>query len=200
MESGETPEHISPEPEVTETSENREIDDLPERLGFLETPELRLLREATIDAFVVGEEEQTKELRDHYQRVGEEVVDQLQGEEYTKAQIGLMVSLANLRRDSGKIDAYNDDLDDALTYASNMGYDDVVLTLEAIKTQAEKLRLPSREIANLLMSLGVEHGFDSETCEEIAQQPFEEAFQTAYGYLTQAGLNADEVLAEFTEN
>jgi len=29
--------------------------------------------------------------------------------------------------------------------------------------------------------------------------PFEEAFETAFGYLTQAGLDADEVLAPFME-
>lgn len=35
--------------------------------------------------------------------------------------------------------------------------------------------------------------------DEIALMPFDEAFETAYGYLVQAGLDADEILAPFTE-
>lgn len=58
---------------------------------------------------------------------------------------------------------------------------------------------PSQEIADLLISFGEEIGFDTETCEEISASPFEEAFETAYSYLTQAGLNADEILASFVE-
>ncbi len=57
----------------------------------------------------------------------------------------------------------------------------------------------SHEIANILRGFGEEHGFDDETCEEVASQPFSEAFESAYGYLTQAGLDADEVLSHFME-
>lgn len=58
----------------------------------------------------------------------------------------------------------------------------------------------SLEIAQLLFGdYGEEHGFDAETCAEIAEQPFEEAFQTAYSYLTQAGLDVDDVLARFID-
>lgn len=58
---------------------------------------------------------------------------------------------------------------------------------------------PSQELSKLLLGIGEEFGFDTETCNEIAEQPFEEAFETAYGYITQAGLNADEVLSDFLE-
>ena len=54
-------------------------------------------------------------------------------------------------------------------------------------------------IANRLASLGEEHGFDLQTCEEIMAMPFEEAFETAYSNLVSAGLDADEILAEFME-
>ncbi|HLG91328.1 MAG TPA: hypothetical protein VI336_04190 [Candidatus Saccharimonadales bacterium] len=57
----------------------------------------------------------------------------------------------------------------------------------------------SREIADLVKEFGEEFGFDEETCEEIAAMPFEDAFETTYGYLTQAGLDPDEVLAPFIE-
>ncbi len=57
----------------------------------------------------------------------------------------------------------------------------------------------SQEIADILQSFGAEHGFDDETCQEIAVMDFPEAFETAYGYLTQAGLDPDEVLALYME-
>lgn len=57
----------------------------------------------------------------------------------------------------------------------------------------------SQGIADVLSRYGEEHGFDPETCEEVAALPFEEAFSTAYGYLAQAGLDPEEVLANFME-
>ena len=61
----------------------------------------------------------------------------------------------------------------------------------------------SIEIANILRDLDKkfdgELGFDQETCEEIADAPFEEAFETAYSYLVQAGLDPEEVLSDFLE-
>ncbi len=58
----------------------------------------------------------------------------------------------------------------------------------------------SIEVANKLRTLGEEQGFDKETCDEIAELPFEEAFEAAYGYLLQAGLDPEDVLADFMED
>ncbi len=55
------------------------------------------------------------------------------------------------------------------------------------------------EIADVLRGYGDEHGFDSETCDEIAAMVFPDAFETAYDYLTRAGLDPDEVLTKFME-
>ncbi len=57
----------------------------------------------------------------------------------------------------------------------------------------------SLEIVTVLGELYAEHGFDDKTLEDIKSLPFAEALETAYGYLTQAGLNADEILAQFIE-
>lgn len=46
---------------------------------------------------------------------------------------------------------------------------------------------------------GAEFGFDDETLAEIADQSFPDAFETAYGYLMQAGQDADELLAPWME-
>ncbi len=59
---------------------------------------------------------------------------------------------------------------------------------------------PSEKLANILRSYGDDYGMDEETCQEIAEQPFEEAFETSYSYLTSAGLEADIVLADFIES
>ena len=56
-----------------------------------------------------------------------------------------------------------------------------------------------QELADVLRSYGEERGFDEETCQEVADMPFGEAFEVAYGYLTQAGLDPDEILAPFME-
>ncbi len=58
----------------------------------------------------------------------------------------------------------------------------------------------SQDIAEICASLGEEFGFDSETLIEISSLPFEQAFEAAYSYLTQAGLNADEVLSSWLED
>lgn len=47
--------------------------------------------------------------------------------------------------------------------------------------------------------IGEEFGFDDETCDEIAELSFDEAIETTYGYLVQAGFDPDEVLADFME-
>lgn len=57
----------------------------------------------------------------------------------------------------------------------------------------------SKEIADILRGYGEEHGFDEETCQEVEALSFVEAYEAAYGYLTQAGLDADEILAVLIE-
>ena len=63
----------------------------------------------------------------------------------------------------------------------------------------QEVESDSRKIADLVKEFGEVFGFDEETCEEIAAMPFEDSFETAYSYLTQAGLDPDEVLAPFIE-
>ena len=71
--------------------------------------------------------------------------------------------------------------------------------LRLVQNEQEQEPTPSQEIAGILGVFGEEFGFDAETVEEIAELEFEEAFETAYSYLTQAGIDADEVLTLFLE-
>lgn len=67
-------------------------------------------------------------------------------------------------------------------------------------THEEEPKTPSQEIAELLgNSFGSDLGFDEETLAELSAQPFEEAFETAYSYLSQAGIGPDVTLAPWVE-
>lgn len=71
---------------------------------------------------------------------------------------------------------------------------------EMLHSPESEPKTPSQEIAELLGgTYGEEFGFDNETVGELAELPFVEAFDAAYGYATQAGLDADEVLAPWIE-
>ncbi len=65
--------------------------------------------------------------------------------------------------------------------------------------QGPEIEASGQELADILSGYGEEHGFDAQTCEEIAAMPFDEAFEAAYSYLSQAGLDPDEILATFME-
>lgn len=101
-----------------------------------------------------------------------------------------MLSLGLLRRDAGLVDAYMDGLNAVAIYVGNMGYDTVVDSIEAAKSDA---------VADVLRGIGEEYGFDAETCDEVAPHPFDEAFEIAYGHILQAGLDPDILLGSFTD-
>jgi hypothetical protein len=203
--------------EIPSSPENNDaVNDLPAELGFIESAELLELRDQIKEAIAADDKERIAELIRQYALEGENVVNQKQGEDFPKAQIGLIVAKALIWKEAGRTDDYYpSDINDALMYAEGMGYDEVAKTL---REALEKLDSPtiityldvaimgheddtttSHKIAEVLRGLGEEYGFDYETCDEIVAMPFEVAFETAYSYLTQAGLDADEILAEFVE-
>ncbi len=108
-----------------------------------------------------------------------------------------------MRRDAGRTEAFIDDLEEALMYATAQAFTDIIPSLQealvlALKTPIELEQcIESIEIAVLLRILGEEHGFDTETCDDIGGMTLADAFETAYSYLTQAGLDANEILAHY---
>ncbi len=186
MEQDNFPEQLPESPEQ-ETQPKEGFEALAEKLGFTETVELSQLRSALVEATERGDEEAIRLLIEQYQAQGEAVVDQQQGPAYAAAQIGLIIATATLRRDIGKVDLALEDLKNAAEYAKNMGMDEVAAEL-----------LAGSEIADALTPFE-DDGLDPETRAEIAVLPFDEAFETAYGYLMQASLDADETLAPFSE-
>ena len=186
MEQGKFSEQLSQSPEQ-EMQSQEGFEALAERLGFTETAELSQLRSALVEASEREDEEAIRLLTEQYQAQGEAVVEQQQGPAYAAAQIGLFITTATLRRDIGKVDLALEELKNAAEYAENMGMDEVAAEL-----------LAGSEIADALASFETD-GLDPETRAEIAVLPFDEAFEAAYSYLTQAGLDADEILAPFME-
>ena len=178
-----------------------DLDTITETLGFIETPDLILIRQAIVEAQTIRKDtEAAQALLAEYQAMGEAVVES--AEYYSNAQIGLIITTAAIRRDIGNIGAAINDLQDALIYAQNMGHDELAPELRNAITELEneynsELQ-PGKEIAESLAPYD-DYGLDPETRTEIAAMPFDEAFETAYGYLMQAGINADEALAQFIE-
>jgi hypothetical protein len=194
----------SPTPEAAEAIEAVSIDALPERLGFIETPDLAQIRAQLTEAMALGYTHEVEALATRYHELGEQLVNKQQGDNFARAQIGLALSMALMRRDAQRTDAYIQDLVLAIEYADNMGYSDVTAAIQTALIDAESTpeaqhHPDSQEIATLLRDFGEEFGFDEQTCAEIADLPFEQAFETAYGYLAQAGLDADEILQRFVE-
>ena len=114
---------ISPE------EETRSLGSLPETLGFTETEELRQLRNEWVEAMTGGAD--TAALAARYQSLAEVVVNQREGADFARAQIALSIRVALIRRDGGREDACLADLEDALVYAENMGYQEIAETLQA---------------------------------------------------------------------
>lgn len=138
-----------------------------------------------------GREGEVSELLLGYQLHGESLLDGLRDGEYTDGQIGLIVARAMLSRDMGKLELFLYHIAAAKEYALQLYGDKGAILLE---------KLPSIEIARILSELGEEYGFDEETVAEISDLPYDQAFEAAYGYLLQAGLDPDDILAVFIEH
>lgn len=166
-----------------------ELYKLVEELGFTETAELQQLRGQLMDAVKYEDEEKVRALLLECRIIAEGIIDELPaGIAYTYGQIALITAMALVKRDIGDTEGFLTEIGDACEYAAQVDMGDVVAILE---------RAPSDMIAQLLAFIGAEYGFDEDTLSEIASKPYEEAFELAYGYLTQAGLDAEEVLSPF---
>lgn len=164
---------------------------LAEWLGFKEDEGLKKIREALLSALASERKEEVSELLLGYQLQGESLLDGLRGGEYTDGQIGLIVARAMLSRDMGKLESFLYHIAAAKEYALQLHGDKGAILLE---------KLPSIEIARILSVFGEGYGFDEETVAEISDLPYDQAFEVAYGYLLQAGLDPDDILAVFIEH
>jgi len=132
-------EHVSGQEKDEEPS--IPLDALPSRLGFSEPAELGPIKHSLAEAMVSRDNEAVRAIVADYYEAGEWVIEELQDDEYGRAQIGLLVTLALIRRDAGRTEDFIEDLDDILEYATSMGYSEAIQVLEEARTEAlEALR------------------------------------------------------------
>lgn len=160
---------------------------LHEQLGFVETEELQITRLHSIEAFADKNDHNVKSFIGKYQLLGEKQIAALEGNDYSRGQIGLIVATATLHIDTGNYKSFICAITDALDYAYNMYEDDIVDVLD---------KVPSVAIAHIL----IQYGLSDHTLTEIADRPYHESLKMAYEYLTQAGLDADDILREFMDD
>ncbi|MEX0748958.1 MAG: hypothetical protein WD467_02325 [Candidatus Saccharimonadales bacterium] len=104
------------------------IEELPHNLGFIETAELRQRKAEWLAA---RDTEYYRQAAITYHELAQDLVDQQSGEARMKAQIGLIIEMGLIRRSMGKMEAYLEDVEDAIVYAQQEGLDEVVAILES---------------------------------------------------------------------
>lgn len=127
----------SPAQPESEPPHDLELDLVPAELGFVETEELIEIREQLRLAYEYRDDDGAIDklgidwLLLRYHEIGITVVEQQQDKGFSRAQLGLMVAMALLRRDVGRIDHYIEDLEEALEPVEQAGYLTAALVIEA---------------------------------------------------------------------
>lgn len=127
-------------PGVESISENnpeqeirRVIEVLPSALEYIETDEMVEMRRTLVESMKAGED--TKELALRYRLLAEQLTD-YDSENASRLRIGMLVSIALIKRDGGRYDDYLEDIDDALVMAEQEGIEDLVLILGEVLDRA----------------------------------------------------------------
>lgn len=121
-----------PGEKMPENAPQPAIERLPAELGFFETDEMAAIREEAIRAVSEGDWPLIHRLRNQYHKLGEAVIEQMEGPEaYDKGSIALTITIALIMRDGGRPTNYGADLQNAHLHAWNKRYDDIVAILES---------------------------------------------------------------------
>jgi hypothetical protein len=168
------------------------IDNLPTRLGFIESPKLAATRARLVAAFLRWSPEAIG-LQEAYIDQAQQLVDQHPHETRPRAQIGLTVSLALLRRDGHRPIEYANDLADASEYAGMMGYDDIVTELAPDLAEAKAHRPILPEIGPegptpWQVAQACSHVLSSADVEELVSQNDPDMIGAAYPVLIENGV------------
>lgn len=119
-----------------------EVDTLPYRLGYEETPELKVTRAEIVAATLAGDDTKRIEALHHYLDGAEGIVDAMSDadNERARAQIGLIIAQALIWREAGEPVKRLRALLEAQEYADNMGLDDIVSVLAAELVESGELQ------------------------------------------------------------
>ena len=121
--------------ESSEILEASLLAELADNLGVIETEKMTNLRSEIVKSIKDGSE--YKDAYIQYEDLAIEKINQLQGESYIKAQIGLIIMKASMFYRGGDLSNYKEQINDALEYASSMGYNDIAEMLDNITGKEE---------------------------------------------------------------
>lgn len=182
----------------TEQTQSPDLAHLPTELGFIETEELKGVKQRLLDAFSSGDpESQLPHLSDLYQAAGQEELEKIEGgdtERYTKGQIGFIVAQANMYYQAGQFGLYRSQLNDAFTYADNMRYDELAAQIQAAldnipKTEEDQM---TSEVTSSELSLALADTLPEEVCLAISEMDLDDALGFAFEELLNAGVEDPE--------
>jgi hypothetical protein len=117
-----------------------DLDTEGEHLGYIENEDQKLLYDKIIELGQSKNQEVSASLFDKYTEIAHQNISKLTGENYTKAQIGLLIQKAKIYLRSGNFSRCREELDDALVYSENMGYTDIANRLIKI-IETEEIRI-----------------------------------------------------------
>jgi hypothetical protein len=141
------------------------IEQLPGYLGFIETEELAAARPLVIEAMESGDQERVRDTLGRYQELGEAVIEQKSSKQFQKAQVGMILQTALMRRDGGRTGGYLQDLRHVL---DNINYDQGI----------EYGEISSPLVEGMLMALAEYLGYaDTPEIKDLKKR-FLEALQT----------------------
>ncbi len=116
----------TPGPREIEAAETAaRLAELLATLHFKETNEMREFRSPLVEAMAALNHTAIKELLSQYQTLGKAEVNQLQGEDFARGKIGLIIATALLWREAGQANSYANELYNARLYVANMHFDNV---------------------------------------------------------------------------
>lgn len=107
------------------------IEHLPERLGFSETPDMKIIRDRATEAAQAGDWPIALKLKNAYLAHGEEVLERLPGDQAEIAGIGLTIAAGFIFRDGGRPENYEADLQNAHLNAWHKRRDDIAAVIES---------------------------------------------------------------------
>lgn len=106
-----------------EQERRRAEEALPEALGYIETEDMLEMRRTLVEAMRAGSD--TKDLALRYRLAAEALTD-YDSEGASRLRIGMLVSIALMRREGGRHEVYLEDIEDALVMAEQEGIEDLV--------------------------------------------------------------------------
>ncbi len=128
-----------PTPKEVEVAEGAaRVTELSQKLGFVETAAMHELRAPLIEAMATGDHTAIKNLLNQYQELGETVIEQLQGKNFARGQIGLIIATGLLWQAAGRDSSYAGELCNAHQYARNMHFDEEAQIISAARKTVEE--------------------------------------------------------------